>query len=72
MLTVTTSHSSLRKLHITPAITSEIEQGTLVNLKPGAIIDLLRLSQGKDFNVDDPTYKIKDIYNIKTELQRKN
>ena len=70
--TVAASHPSLRKLHITPTITSEIERGTQVNLRPGAIIDSLRLSQGENFNDDEPTYKTKDIYNIKAELRRKN
>lgn len=57
---------------MTPAITSEIERGTQVNLKPGAIVDSLRLGQGKNFNDNEPTYKTKDIYNIKAELRRKN
>lgn len=39
--TVATLHPFLRKLHFTHAITSEIEQGIQVNLKLGAIVDLL-------------------------------
>ena len=45
-LTIAASHPSLQKLHIIPTITSEIERETQVNLRPGAIIDLLWLSQG--------------------------
>lgn len=70
--TVAASHPSLRKLHLTPAITSEIERGTQVNLKPGAIVDSLRLAQGENFDDNEPTYKTKDIYNVKAELRRKN
>lgn len=70
--TVAASHPSLRKLHLTSAIISEIERGTQVNLKPGAIVHLLRLAQGENFNDNEPTYKIKDIYNVKAELRRKN
>lgn len=55
-----------------PAIISKIEQGTQLNLKPEGIVDLLRLGQRKNFNNNEPMYKIKDIYNIKAELQRKN
>lgn len=39
--TVATLHPFLRKLYFTSAITSEIEQGIQVNLKLGAIVDLL-------------------------------
>ena len=48
-----------------------MERGTQVNLRLRAMIDSLRLSQGENFNDDEPTYKIKDIYNIKAELQRR-
>ena len=70
--TVAASHPSLHKLHLTPAITSEIERETQVNLKPGAIVDSLQLAQGENFNDNEPIYKTKDIYNVKAELQRKN
>lgn len=70
--TIAASHLSLQKLHMIPAITLEIEWGTQINLQPGAIIDLLRLGQGENFNNNEPMYKTKDIYNIKAELQRKN
>ena len=70
--TVADSHPFLWKLHITPTIISKIEQRTQINLKPEAIIDLLRLSQGENFNNNKPTYKTKDIYNINARLRRKN
>lgn len=70
--TVTTLHPFLCELHFTRAITSETEQGIQVNLKPGAIVDLLQLAQGENFNDNESTYKIKDIYNIKAKLRRKN
>lgn len=70
--TIAASHPSLRKLQLTPTITSEIERATQVNLKPAAIVDSLRLAQGKDFDDNEPTYKTKDIYNVKAELRRKN
>lgn len=70
--TIAASHPSLRKLHLTPAITSEIERATQVNLKPAAIVDSLRLAQGSNFDDNQPTYKTKDIYNVKADLRRKN
>lgn len=69
--TIAASHPSLRKIHLTPTIVSEIERATQVNLKPSAIVDSLRLAQGSDFDNNQPTYKTKDIYNVKADLRRK-
>lgn len=56
-----------------PAITSEIERAIQVKLKPVAIVDSLRLAQGWDFDNNQPTYKTKDIYNVKADdLRQKN
>lgn len=70
--TVAASHLSFRKLHLTPAITSEIERGTQVNLKLGAIVDSLRSAQEENFDDNELTYKTKDIYNVKAKLWWKN
>lgn len=53
-------------------ITSKIKQATQVNLKPVTIVDSLCLAQKKDFNNNEPTYKTKDISNVKLELWQKN
>lgn len=70
--TIAASYLLLWKLHFTPTITSEIEQTTRVNFKPAAIVDFLWLAQGSDFDNNQPTYKIKDIYNVRADLQQKN
>ena len=70
--TIAASHPSLRKIHLTPTIVSEIERATRVNLKLSAIVDSLRLAQRSDFDDNQPTYKTKDIYNVKADLRRKN
>ena len=43
-----------------------------MNIKPAAIVDLLWLAQGMDFDDNEPTYKAKDIYNVKVELRWSN
>lgn len=40
-----------------------------MNLKPAAIIDFLRLVQRSNFDDNQPTYKTKNIYNIKVDLR---
>lgn len=66
--TIAASHLSLCKIYITSTIVSEIKRATQVNLKPSPIVDSLRLAQGSDFVNKQPTYKTKDIYNVKTDL----
>ena len=68
--TISASHLSLQKLHLTPAITSEIKRATQVNLQPAAIVDSLRLTQGSNFDDNQSIYKTKDIYNVKADLRQ--
>lgn len=70
--TIAASHPSLRELKLTPAIASKIKRVTQVNPKLAVIIDSLCLAQGKDFDNNEPTYKTKDIYNMKAKLQQRN
>lgn len=70
--TIAASHPSLRKLNFTPAITSEVKRATKVNIKPAAIVESLLLGQREGFDNNKPTYKTKDIYNVKAEIHRKN
>ena len=72
MATIAASHLSLCKLNFTPAITSEVERATKVNIKPAAIMESQGLGQGEGFNNNEPTYKTKDIYNVKAEIRYKN
>lgn len=72
LATISASHPSLRKLTFTPAIKSEVERATKVNIKPVAIVESQRLGQGEGFDDNEPTYKTKDIYNVKAEIRRKN
>ena len=39
-------------------------------MRLAAIVDLLPPAQGMEFDNNEPTYKIKNIYNIKVELQQ--
>ena len=70
--TIAASHPSLNKIYLTSTIVSEIEQVIQVNLKPSAIVNSLRLAQGSEFDDNQPTYKTRDIYNVKTDLRQKN
>lgn len=70
--TIAVSNPSLCKLNFTPTITSEVERATKVNIKPATIVESLRLGQGEGFDNNELIYKIKDIYNVKAEICRKN
>lgn len=72
LTTITAPYPSLRKLNFTPAITSEVERATKVNIKPVAIIKSICLRQVEGFDNNESIYKTKDIYNIKAELHCKN
>lgn len=69
---ITTSYLSLCKLQLTPIITFKIEQVTQVILKLATIVKSLHFAQGKNFDDNKPTYKTKDIYNIKANLWQIN
>ena len=65
-------HPFFCKFYLTPAIIIGIKREIQVNLKPGAIVNLLRLAQGENFDDNKLIYKTKDIYNVKAELRQKN
>lgn len=67
--TVAASHPSLRRLNLTPAITSEVERATQLSMKPAAIVASLRLAQRENLDDNEPTYKTKDIYNVRAKLR---
>lgn len=62
---------TLRKLNLTPAITSEVERATQFSMKPAAIVASLRLAQRENFDDNEPTYKTKDIYNVRAKLRHR-
>lgn len=72
MATIIASNPSLCKLNFTLAIILEIKRTTKANIKPAAILKLLRLGQEEGCNDNKFIYKTKDIYNLKVEIRYKN
>ena len=67
--TIAAFYPSLCKLHLISTIISEIKWATKVNLKLAAIFDSLQLAQRSNFDDNQPSYKTKDINNIKADLR---
>lgn len=72
MVIIAAFHLSFCKLNFISAITSQVKNATKANIKLAVIVESLYLGQKKDFDDNKPTYKIKDIYNVKAKIYYKN